>query len=292
MSTITEALKLEVSIVEALLNRNRTSHGRTLYYKRMQMVMQCIRKCSLLEFVARLEQRMKQSLKKDREWTAGEGDDECDYLTATLSTTFPQLISRIEHAAKAFFVELGRAFFLPYCTVAVAALARIRILVQRMGQESIVEMHKLGVDLTDRLQEYVAEEEGETKSAADTHQLKLLAKSLGVAWKDNGFTQKNEPKEEMSQTAPDDVEPDQPVVQDDPEDIGLHVGLDRKNPVVAEQSERVDHNLQILMDTKKALSMKKKKRKLEGDGGDKKEKTKQSKTKKKKKDFFDDLFGA
>jgi Domain of unknown function (DUF4477) len=151
MSSATDALKLEISIVEALLSRNRCSHGRTLYYKRLQMVVQCIRRCSLLDFASRLKRQLQDRSKTDREYESGEHQEDLDYLTITLSATFPELVSRIEHAAKALFTEIGRGFFLPYCTVAVAALARIRILVLQMGHEGIAEMHNLGVDLAHSL---------------------------------------------------------------------------------------------------------------------------------------------
>jgi hypothetical protein len=306
MSTITDALKLEVSIVEALLNRNRTSHGRTIYYKRMQMVVQCIRKCTLLDFSERLEQHIKKGSKKDREWsTAGDATDiEQGYLKLALSTTFPQLISRIEHAAKALFAEIGRSFFLPYCAVAAAALARIRVLVQRLGQEGIVEMHKVGVDLTDKLKDYVADSEGneeaQSKSTSNAVHLRLLAKSLGMSWKETGDqkTQKNVNVDNSVDLELDDEEPKQPqrkidqqqveVESDDEEDLGLHVGMDQKNPVVADQPERVDHNLAFVMETKKAVQKQKRKR-----GGEEAGKTKKSKKKKKKKkDVFDDIFGG
>jgi hypothetical protein len=269
----------------------------------MQMVIQCIRKCTLLEFSARLEQHIKKGSKKDREWSvAGDATDiEQDYLKVTLSTTFPQLISRIEHAAKALFAEIGRSFFLPYCAVAAAALARIRVLVQRLGQEGIMEMHKVGVDLTDKLKDYVADSEGneeaQSKSTSQSVHLKLLVKSLGISRKESGDqkAQNSAHVDESSGLELDDEEPKQPqqkvdhpveVELDQEEDLGLHVGLDQKNPVVADQPERVDHNLAFVMETKKAVQKQKRKR-----GGAEAGKPKKSK-KKKKKDVFDDIFGG
>lgn len=312
MSSTTDALKLEISIVEALLSRNRSSHGRTIYYKRLQMVMQCIRKCSLLDFASRLKIQMQDLSKMDRASTSEERQEELEYLTTTLSATFPELVSRIEHAAKAFFTEIGRGFFLPYCTVAVAALARIRILVLQMGHEGIAEMHNLGVDLAHRLPEYAVEEERDKQASLDANHLKLLYKSLGIAWKGNGGTitksrsEKSGAKEKTtSQSDPGEETQPSPAVPSfsngdsfEAEDLGLHVGMDRTNAVVVAQSERVDHNFEIMMSTKTALSKAKNARKRkfakeerpkaveEGKG------TTKERKKKKKKDFFDDLFGG
>lgn len=297
MSSATEALKLEISIVEALLSRKRASHGRTIYYKRMKMVMQCIRKCSLLDFASRLKGQMQDSAKIHQESNSIKRQEELEYLTLTLSNTFPELVSRIEHAAKALFTEIGRGFFLPYCTVAVAALARIRILVLQMGHEGIAEMHKVGIDLAHRLPEYAVENERDKQASVDTHHLKLLYKSLGIAWKEKNAAIVDDLSKTIDTKETPPSGPNEEVNGDgsDPEDVGLHVGLDRKSAVVAAQSERVDHNLEIMMRTKTALSKVKNERKrkldkveglkgLEAGKGTKKEK------KKKKKDFFDDLF--
>jgi hypothetical protein len=299
MSSATDALKLEISIVEALLSRNRASHGRTIYYKRMQMVMQCIRKCCLLDFASRLKRQMHDTAKMDQESNSGDRLEELEYLALTLSTTFPELVSRIEHAAKALFTEIGRGFFLPYCTVAVAALARIRILVLQMGHEGIAEMPKVGIDLAHRLPEYAVEDDCNKQASVDKHQLKLLYKSLGIAWKDmNGTisgdlsTTSGTRERKPPLSANDEVNCD----GSDPEDVGLHVGMDRKNAVVAAQSERADHNFEVMMHTKIALSKVKKERKRKFDKFDRLKGlemgkgTKKEKKQKKKKDFFDDLF--
>lgn len=303
MSTTTQALKLEVSIVEALLSRNCSSHGRTIYHRRLQMVLQCIRKCNLLDFASRLKRQLHENSKKDRERSTREKNEELEYLTSTLSDTFPELVSRIEHAAKALFAEIGRGFFLPYCTVAASAIARIRILILQMGQESIIEMHKIGIDLSNCLQAYSVDEDAVKQKSATTSHFKLLAKSLGVVWesrqdisREDNLTQSSDTQELASPRAPGEN-----AIQDTPalavqihdesfhEDLGLHVGMDRKNPVLAAQSERVDHNMEIMMDTKLALS-KKKKRKASNSNNATPLKSKKSKTK--KKDFFDELFGG
>lgn len=305
MATATQALKLEVSIVEALLSRNRTSHGCTIYHRRLQMVLQCIRKCNLLDFASRLKQQVHKNSKKGRQQSTEEKNEELEYLTSTLSDTFPELISRIEHAAKALFAEIGRGFFLPYCTVAASAIARIRILTLQMGQESIIEMHKIGIDLTHCLQAYSVEEDAVKQKSATTSHFKLLAKSLGIAWQrtpgifgEDNLTQSSDTQEEVKSPG----NPGENAIQDTPvlpaqnddkwlqEDMGLHVGMDRKNPVLAAQSERVDHNMEIMIDTKTALS-KKKKRKANNTNSADLLQSKKSKTKKKK-DFFDELFGG
>lgn len=297
MAPITEALQLEVSIIEAMLGRNRASHGRTLYYKRMRMVLQCCRKGTLLEFQARLKQYLERREKQSQEWTIGQVDKEEVYLRTTLSTTFPELISRIEHAGKALFVEIGRAFFLPFCTVAAAALARIRVLVQQLGQEGIM---KMGI-LHEKLPLYVEQQdEQEHEQEIETKHLEALTKSLGLSWGNltgvNGASTNNK-NDKSFNTSIDkvdrddgsgDAETEMPSVEAPEEDLGRHVGMDSSKPVVGDdQPAIIDHNRDILKETMKA-SKKKKKRKLEAEGETKK---KTKKKKKKKKDVFDDIFG-
>ena len=41
---VVEGLTLDVTVLEALLKRNRNNHGRAIYYRRMSMVLQSIKK--------------------------------------------------------------------------------------------------------------------------------------------------------------------------------------------------------------------------------------------------------
>ena len=51
----------------------------------------------------------------------------------------PECLSRLEYAAQALFAEMVRGFFLPFCTVAVAAISRVRTLLLRLGKFALLE---------------------------------------------------------------------------------------------------------------------------------------------------------
>jgi hypothetical protein len=53
-------------------------------------------------------------------------------FAARVNEYFCQSISRLEYASTMLFVEIARGFFLPFCTVAVAAIARVRALMRRL----------------------------------------------------------------------------------------------------------------------------------------------------------------
>jgi hypothetical protein len=56
---------------------------------------------------------------------------------------FPELLSRIQHASSALFMEINRGFFLPFCTVALSALARVRTLILQMGRLGLTQLKEL-----------------------------------------------------------------------------------------------------------------------------------------------------
>ena len=55
----------------------------------------------------------------------------------------PEILSRIQHASKSLFIEVSRGFFLPFCTVALSALARIRSLLMEIGLKGLTSMRGL-----------------------------------------------------------------------------------------------------------------------------------------------------
>ncbi len=55
----------------------------------------------------------------------------------------PEILSRIEHASKSLFIEVGRGFFLPFCTVALGALARIRSMLMEIGIRGLTKIRAL-----------------------------------------------------------------------------------------------------------------------------------------------------
>jgi hypothetical protein len=158
--SLQEALELDISIMEALLRRNRCSFQRCKYYQRLKMAERAIQRDSFLPGIqANLQsfrddlqaERQRRSMKKRRR------DDDFWVLSTThqaaidspaavlfhlhgrlhtfaaqVNEYFCQSVSRLEHASIMLFIEIARGFFLPFCTVAVAAVARVRTLMSRL----------------------------------------------------------------------------------------------------------------------------------------------------------------
>ena len=189
MNYYTDALQLEVSILEALLQRNRCGHGRTKYFQRASMALRSCLKANLLDlgntvdqWKAATEERQQNQLvtrkkkrkrpiqkNKDEFWdlsTIRQEEEEEEDTTAVhdnssriqslqhtiqfaLKETIPQVISRMEHASDPLFLEIQRGFFVPFCTVALGALARIRVVLMRMGHCSLDVLQKVEQQSTD-----------------------------------------------------------------------------------------------------------------------------------------------
>jgi hypothetical protein len=169
-----EALSLDVFVLDSLLKQHRCSHGRAKYFQRISMTLRAIRRQKLLEFPFRVDELQKgvnaisqeqKRKRRRRETTDGEWYQKSDDKTTqeeeqlqalegqfagverTLLEHVPELVSRIQLASSALFVEVSRAFFLPFCTIALGALARIRILALGMGGAALSDLHQLRGDL-------------------------------------------------------------------------------------------------------------------------------------------------
>jgi hypothetical protein len=169
-----EALSLDVFVLDSLLKQHRCSHGRAKYFQRISMTLRAIRRQKLMEFPSRVdelqkgvnaisqEQKRKRRRRetRDDEWYQKSDDKttqeeeqlqamegQFDKVERTLLEHVPELVSRIQLASSALFVEVSRAFFLPFCTIALGALARIRILALGMGGAALSDLHQLRVDL-------------------------------------------------------------------------------------------------------------------------------------------------
>ena len=59
------------------------------------------------------------------------------------TSNIPEILSRIQHASKSLFIEVSRGFFLPFCTVALSALARIRSLLMGIGVRGLTSIRAL-----------------------------------------------------------------------------------------------------------------------------------------------------
>jgi len=57
------------------------------------------------------------------------------HLHAALTMYLPEILSRITFAASSLYTELSRGYFAPLCTVALACISRIRVLILRMGRD-------------------------------------------------------------------------------------------------------------------------------------------------------------
>ena len=58
-----------------------------------------------------------------------------------------EIISRIHHAAKMLFVEVSRGFFLPFCSVALASIARIRAMLMEIGRLCLSHLYDIQNEL-------------------------------------------------------------------------------------------------------------------------------------------------
>jgi hypothetical protein len=160
-----EALSLDLSVLSALLKSHRYSHGRALYYRRMSMALKAIQRHELMDFWVQLEsfeanvnqwshqRKRKKQRKEEEQWDLKlqQKDEEQaslkqefdQLLNETLSLQFPELVSRIHHASAALFMEVNRGFFLPFCTVALSALARVRTLILQIGRMGLTRLHEI-----------------------------------------------------------------------------------------------------------------------------------------------------
>jgi len=64
-------------------------------------------------------------------------------LSQNLAHHLPEVLSRILYAAEGLYTELSRGYFVPFCTVALAAISRIRALLMRMGREGCVDLGRI-----------------------------------------------------------------------------------------------------------------------------------------------------
>jgi hypothetical protein len=160
-----QALSLDLSILEVLLKRHRCSHGRAIYFQRISMVLRATQRFNLLgtgELLERFERnsseysqqqkRKRNRSKDDDHWDSRGGllnDEQSklknDYeeLEQLYTVSFAEILSRIDHASAPLFLEVSRGFFLPFCTVALGALARVRTLLLRMGRYGLSQLQEL-----------------------------------------------------------------------------------------------------------------------------------------------------
>ena len=143
-----EALELEVSVLTALLRRNKASHRRCKYFQRLQMALRALHRHAVLDFFPRLQQQHASNCKKrkrdERSWnvadeTTRSTGTECkkNLQSIAIITSLSECVDRLEYAATCMFVELSRGFFMPFMTVGLGTASRIRTLLLRLGRYAL-----------------------------------------------------------------------------------------------------------------------------------------------------------
>jgi hypothetical protein len=162
--TLLQALSLDLSVLEALLQQHRCSHGRAKYFSRISMTLRSIQRYNFSDIPSQLtmlekevntlsqQRKRKQRRNEEEAWELKKTtkdpvlvhlEQQLSNLQQTLCEHLPQVLSRIQHASAALFKEVSRGFFLPFCTVALAALARTRMLLRRLGRLALVDLNQL-----------------------------------------------------------------------------------------------------------------------------------------------------
>lgn len=203
-----QALSVDFFVLESLLKRHRNSHGRTIYFRRMEMACKAFKKFQILDLNSDMESfernfrtRQKQEKKKEQQWTMKVSSKDSDQLKfkqdfSQIMDKFvqklPELVSRTEHASSALFTEINRGFFLPFCTVALASLARIRSLTLKLGRLGLANVKEMAdsVDFLSIPQDvfdatmniFIVDDSSELKeSAIKKEQRDKILTSMGIA---------------------------------------------------------------------------------------------------------------
>ncbi|CAJ1934320.1 unnamed protein product [Cylindrotheca closterium] len=341
-----QALSLDYSVLEALLKKHRNSHGRTLYFRRMKMVLRALEKWQPMSLESDVQdlkgkvqglQKKKKKKAKDEEWSiykakSNETNRSEDLkqswkeILQTIVEGFPEVISRILHASEALVTEIQRGFFLPFCTVALAALARISCLHKRIGNWAISEIQAIGSQESTNLLEFPPASMQKAvelflESASDETQRNFeseaLLASIGIVSKRSSSSLETNHHEIIQDSENDETAKiSRQLELDNENDVGeslvsmstpsakATVEKASKPKKNAPSSSEVDQNATILDRLKGGDSTSKGKKKQsqkrkdpspsvepsEGDDKKRKKKKKKRKTKTKGKDFFDSLF--
>lgn len=332
MASSSDALSLDLSVLQALLKRNNSSHGRTLYFNRMKMAVRAIQRHLPQLELHSLRNSLQDYTKKRQEWTMHGSDPltkikkELEIVKNLLEKGVPEIISRIDHAAEALFVEVSRGFFLPLCIVALGCLARMRILIMRMAREYTIEVQTSLCKNAEEIYSLIEPTFFETTlqrfleppTASHARKTKFNAEHL---LKNLGLTRKKKTRKASGMES-DDVEVtmqeeqvDDPTGLDetslkeaakktagnaDDHDIGESVvgtvahppnqmEAEQESAAHRRQGDVADKNLDFLQ-LAQTTGGERKRKSNDSDNKKKKKRKKESK-KKKKKDVFDEIFG-
>ena len=308
-----EALWLDLGVLEALLRRNRSSHGRTQYYKRISMAVRALKRHFPLLRQSLLDLRRELHDCQKQEWTIEEDNKDPNAQLQSVKKWFddilPEILSRIQYAASALFVEVERGFFLPQCTVALGALARIRILVLRISREQLSGLHSFLVQYKDTvvlepswLEDTMRRLEEQHYQTQRRDNQEWILQSMGLT---RGKSRRNDAEEPQIKNNADMMDAavyndmsTSPLLETEAavDDIGESVTAmptpkvhqDSSVPQQKQQQDVSDRNLELLQSVK----VTKIDRKRTNEDSEKKTNKKLKKRKKeKKKDIFDEIFG-
>lgn len=323
-----QALSLDSLVLESLLKRHRNSHGRTLYFRRMSMVVQAMRRWQPLSLEEELHALQKERIKKDRrgEWSLKKDkhQDRVDALINKVCHGFPEILSRSLHASEALFTEVTRGFFLPFCTVALGALARICSILKRLGQSAISQLQDMTevtipLEIMQKGMETFLESSAMEKSESPNDQYESLLAGLGIHLRKagkKGVAEQNRTQHATHIRDGSDMKKQPPVatspvaVPNAPEveeeiDIGESVAsasmwVESKSETTSTSNRQmdsvVDQNLAVVESLKQQGTKKKSNKRKESSSStikstaEKATKKKKKKKKSKKGDFFDSLF--
>jgi hypothetical protein len=146
------------------------------------MTVKCIqKKCNVINAISRLDKlksdtnqyqqeqkrqqrkRAKQRAQEEEQWTLDTAtttkasleedstytklSNELSYLVKIHTLGIQEIISRIQHASTPLFLEISRGFFVPFCTVALSSLARVRSMIIDIGKISLTHIQQLQLEL-------------------------------------------------------------------------------------------------------------------------------------------------
>lgn len=159
LDTHLDALKLEIALIDKIMRRNRCSHGKTKYFRLLDMACASLRNSNVLDLYIDVTELLKEipdkssAFKKRRKreeifWEfqpskekskADESEvhqlyKRLEQVGNCVACQLPMCLSRFVYASKYFFLEISRGFFLPFCVVTVGAIARVRTLLEQLGR--------------------------------------------------------------------------------------------------------------------------------------------------------------
>jgi hypothetical protein len=279
-----DGLELEFQLVGAVLERNRCSHGRTKYYQRLAMAHRSIRRHKLVDLysntqiigseLCQLVQTEQKRRKREQVfWDLGVSAEDrqrakvrqtdfrnrLETIGKQVLEHIAEALSRLEFAGTAIFAEMARGFFLPFNAIAVAAVARLRTLLLRLGVHMAQVMPALQADYakafddqtdsclwtTQQLQKVLElfhsksttlQDDAPSREERLDRTLALLG--LAVPGNETAATASTDSEELISQAASDTAYP-QPRQQDDEPNLNCLETLDanqRKEPPLVGKS--------------------------------------------------------